>query len=249
MTPVDRNCIELKHLYLEALQRILATGKPRGNRRGIRLIIDYTETHPVEVHRPGGHRTWVWSDLHLRHGNIIKYCDRPFRDAPHMDGAIMTGWRSAVGAGDTVLNGGDVALAGALDDAGRAEIREAPGRKLLVVGNHDFNRRTGLLDAAEHETATGILAIDTDPPMALTHLPMDGLPPGWVNLYGHVHNNEPLRDTPHINVCVEHTGYRPLPLESLLALGKRLLSGDVPEGATTADRVRAAVAAELSSGA
>ena len=128
-------------------------------------------------------------------------------------------------------------------------IREAPGRKVLVVGNHDFNRRTGLLDAAGQGVATGILAIDSDPPMVLTHLPMRTLPLGWVKLYGHVHNNEPLLDTPHINVCVEHTDYRPLPLESLLTLGKRLLAGRVPEGATTADRISKAVGSELSSGA
>ena len=108
-----------------------------------------------------------------------------------MGAAMMAGWKSVVGADDTVLNGGDVALAGSLDKAGRAEIRAAPGRKLLVVGNHDFNRKTGLLDAAGHGAATGILAIDTDPPMVLSHVPMDGLPAGWVNLYGHVHNNEP----------------------------------------------------------
>ena len=104
-----------------------------------------------------------------------------------------------------------------------------------MVWNHDFNRRTGLLDAAGHDVATGILAIASDPPMVLTHLPMRTLPPGWVNLYGHVHT-EPLLDTPHVNVCVEHTDYRPLPLESLLTLGKRLVADRVPEGATTADR-------------
>ncbi len=104
-----------------ALHRILATGKPRRNRRGIRRIVDYTETHAVEVHPPGERRTWVWSDLHLCHGNIIKYCDRPFRDAPRIDGAITTGWRSAVAGGDTVLNGGGVALVGSLDETGRAE--------------------------------------------------------------------------------------------------------------------------------
>ena len=119
-------------------------------------------------------------------------------------------------------------------------VREAPGRKILVVGNHDFNRKTGLLDAAGHGVATGILAIESDPPMVLTHIPMGALPPGWVNLYGHVHNNEPLRDTPHINVCVEHTDYRPLPLGSLVTLAKHLLAGDVPEGATTGDRIRSA---------
>ena len=80
--------------------------------------------------------------------------------------------------------------------------------------------------------------------MVLTHVPMGALPPGWVNLHGHV-----LRETPHINVCVEHTNYRPLPIESLLTLGKRLLAGRVPEGATTADRISKAVGSELSSGA
>ena len=39
--------------------------------------------------------------------------------------------------------------------------------------------------------------------MVLTHVPMGVLPPGWVNLYDHVHHNEPLRETLHINVCVE----------------------------------------------
>ena len=81
--------------------------------------------------------------------------------------AKMAGWKSVHGADDTVLNGGDVALARSLYELGRAQIRETSGRKLLVVGNHDFDRKTGLVDAAEHETATGILAIDTDPPMVL----------------------------------------------------------------------------------
>ena len=58
---------------------------------------------------------------------------------------MMTAWKSVVGTDDTVLNGGDIALAGSLGESGRARIREAPGRKILVVGNHDFNRRTGLL--------------------------------------------------------------------------------------------------------
>ena len=63
---------------------------------------------------------------------------------------------------------------------------------------------------------TSILTVDTDPPMVLTHVPMDGVPSGWVNLYGHVHNNEPLR---------------------VVALGKRLLVGEVP-GETTVERIR-----------
>ncbi len=58
-----------------------------------------------------------------------------------------------------------------------------------------------------------------------------------MNLHGHVHNHAPPGDTPHINVCVEHTDYRPLPLGSLVTLAKHLLAGDVREGATTDERI------------
>ena len=61
--------------------------------------------------------------------------------------------------------------------------------------------------------------------MVLTHVPMGVLPPEWVNLYGHVHKNQPLRETPHSDVCVEHTDYQPLPLGSLMTLTKHLLVG------------------------
>ena len=69
----------------------------------------------------------VWSDLHLRHANIIKHCKRPFANARDMDRTMVTVWKSVVGADDTVLNGGDVALAGSLGESGRARISEAPG--------------------------------------------------------------------------------------------------------------------------
>ena len=234
--------MELKDRYIDELRKVLQTPRGRKRRRSIQRIIDYTEAHPVLTHRPSGHRTWVWSDLHLRHANIIKYCERPFQNAPEMDRALMTSWRTVVGPDDTVLNGGDVALAGSLGAGGRTRIREAPGAKLLVVGNHDFGRRSGTLDAAGHDVATGILAVDTDPPMVLTHVPMEAVPQGWVNLHGHVHNNEPLRTTPHINVCVEQTEYRPVPLESLVTVAKHLLAGDVPEGTTTRERIWSAEA-------
>ena len=155
-----------------------------------------------------------------------------------MGRAIMAAWTAAVEPDDTILNGGDIALSSALGKTRRTAIREAPGRKLLVVGNHDFNLRSGLLDTAGHDTWTGVLVIETDPPIVMTHVPMGMLPPGWVNLHGHVHNHAPPGDTPHINVCVEHTDYRPLPLGSVVTLAKHLLAGDVREGATTDERIR-----------
>ena len=91
--PEDRSRLELEHLYLGELRRVLASEKPRARPRGIQWIIDYTEAHPVVVHRPDRHRTWVWSDLHLRHANIIKHCKGPFANARDMDRTMMTAWR------------------------------------------------------------------------------------------------------------------------------------------------------------
>lgn len=44
------------------------------------------------------------------------------------------------------------------------------------------------------------------------------MPDGTVNVYGHVHENELLREGPYLNVRVEHTDYRPLPLDAVRRL-------------------------------
>ena len=49
------------------------------------------------------------------------------------------------------------------------------------------------------------LVITGNPTLLVTHIAMNEVPDGTVNLYGHVHNNEPLREGPYVNICVEHT--------------------------------------------
>ena len=233
--------LNLKERYTHTLRRLLKEKTPSyGRCGGIHRLLEETTARPVLIHRPRAGRTWVWSDLHLGDTEVMEYCRRPFGDADAMGRAIMAAWTAAVEPDDTILNGGDIALSSALGKTRRTAIREAPGRKLLVVGNHDFNLRSGLLDTAGHDTWTGVLVIETDPPIVMTHVPMGMLPPGWVNLHGHVHNHAPPGDTPHINVCVEHTDYRPLPLGSLVTLAKHLLAGDVdrPVGRETWRRSR-----------
>ena len=62
-------------------------------------------------------------------------------------------------------------------------------------------------------------------------MPLSGVPAGEVNVHGHVNNQEALRPGPFINICVEHTGYRPLPLEAIRAA--RRLEAPRLRGATT----------------
>ena len=52
---------------------------------------------------------------------------------------------------------------------------------------------------------------------AFTHI--GDVPAGTANVHGHVHNNEPVRLGHHVNICVRHTDYRPLPLQASASVG------------------------------
>ena len=67
------------------------------------------------------------------------------------------------------------------------------------------------------------------------------IPDGWINLHGHVHNNEERRSSRHINVCVEHTGYAPLAIEDLALVGRRVLNGDPCIETETLERIKGAI--------
>lgn len=82
--------------------------------------------------------TWLTSDLHFFHKNIITYCNRPFGDEYEMNSEILRVWNDSVADDDTVIVVGDF-TAGLYD---RSEelitlIGQLKGKKTLVLGNHD----------------------------------------------------------------------------------------------------------------
>ena len=81
------------------------------------------------------------------------------------------------------------------------------------------------------------LVIPGEPTLLVTHIPLWNVPAGRVNVHGHVHNNEALRPGPFVNICVEHTGYRPLPLEAVRKLANRRLEDPRPRGKTTLEEI------------
>ena len=79
-------------------------------------------------------RTWVVSDTHFGHTNVIKYDTRPFKDVQHMNEVLVANWNSVVRPGDVVWHLGDVARN--LEEAARI-VPRLNGNIMLVRGNHD----------------------------------------------------------------------------------------------------------------
>lgn len=184
------------------------------------------------------HALWMWSDLHLGHDNIIRYTNRPFADTEAMDAALYGNWDAAVGDEATLLFVGDVAMRGAVGEHTWQRIRAGRGaRKHLVVGNHDLTG-SGKLRVAGFDDVNALLCVAGDPPLVFTHMPLEVVPQGWVNVHGHTHDEPPGRSR-HINVCVEQIDYRPVQLARVRALARELVAGRYPPGGTTLERLAA----------
>lgn len=56
---------------------------------------------------------FVTADTHFCHENIIKYCNRPFRDLSHMNSALIKKWNTLVSKNDYVFVLGDFSLGNA----------------------------------------------------------------------------------------------------------------------------------------
>jgi len=78
---------------------------------------------------------YLTSDWHLRHENIIKYCNRPFVNCDEMERIIIRNYRCCVRDIDVVFFLGDIGL---YDFKHVKEIISSlPGKKILIRGNHD----------------------------------------------------------------------------------------------------------------
>ena len=182
------------------------------------------------------------SDLHLGHANIIKYCERPYRDVGEMDKSILEGLRAVESSGGILYVLGDVTanLSRFVDRYGWLE---HPERHTLIAGNHDcvvkqgevYARCFGAVVGTEKTYLSNTLTITdiiggTEIKLLLSHFPQKDLQGSDLNLYGHHHNNRqlypdrfPEKDWRwlldselHINVSIELLGYRPKTLADIL---------------------------------
>jgi calcineurin-like phosphoesterase family protein len=92
-------------------------------------------------------RYWT-ADWHLGHPNVIKYCERPFRDAEHMNERLIAEANSRVRADDTLIHVGDFVTRGrakgveGLKTKWHEYASRIVGRLVLLEGNHDEQNKT-----------------------------------------------------------------------------------------------------------
>ena len=165
--------------------------------------------------------TWIWSDLHLGDDTAIEHGNRPFENTEAMNGALLDAWRTCVDADHTIVNLGDVTRAMTPWRKSAGTLRALPGRKIVVLGNHDFTGRGGVPDLGEDELHVTMIS-PGEPTLLLTHLPMHKVPGGMVNVHGHSHRADENQSGPDVNVCVERTGYRPIRMSEIRERAKKL---------------------------
>jgi calcineurin-like phosphoesterase family protein len=80
------------------------------------------------------------SDTHFGHYNILKYCNRPWKEIYHHDNQLIKNWNSVVNPDDRVYHLGDF---GFKSKSVNKEIAEQlNGIKFILHGNHDKKKHT-----------------------------------------------------------------------------------------------------------
>lgn len=158
--------------------------------------------------------TFVISDTHFQHANIIKYCARPFKDVQEMDEELIRRWNSVVTPVDTVIHVGDFALG--QWDAVKAICSRLNGYKILVKGNHDRSTKR-MLELGFDEVWPKYIHVVTA--TVFQHTPT-ALPEHVQALvHGDTHSHEIVTAPGVLCACVEAINYTPIRLEELLAAG------------------------------
>lgn len=140
-------------------------------------------------------KTYITSDLHFGHTNILKFCPESrarFPDVQSMTGMMISEWNSIVTDKDTVYILGDVAFCGA--DKATEIMNSLNGRKILIEGNHD---RKLLKHQPFRDCFVEIhpyLSINySGHKIVMFHYPIaewDQMHRGALHLHGHLHGNK-----------------------------------------------------------
>ena len=171
-------------------------------------------------------KTWVYSDPHFYHKNIVKFEDydgkkiRPWATVEEMTEDMIRWYNELVNEEDRVYILGDVAFSVANMERSVSRMK---GRKCLILGNHDpvkIKKYIHLFDDVRgYVQRQGFI---------MSHIPIhpDSLGRWKLNIHGHLHGNAISGkklgsgftevDKRYFNACVENTNFKPILLDEIL---------------------------------
>lgn len=137
---------------------------------------------------------FLTSDTHFFHKNILKYCNRPFKDIEEMNQCLIDNWNKKVPKDGLVFHLGDFAFGGF--DKIRNIREQLNGKICLIKGNHDPKNNSQnvstLNEIFDHVTYQMKLKFD-EYNVYLNHFPFlcyDGSYMKTIQFFGHCHTSK-----------------------------------------------------------
>lgn len=163
-------------------------------------------------------KVFLIGDCHFGHKNIIRYCNRPFKDVDDMTEKLIKLWNNVVRNNDIVYVVGDFAL------CSKNKIIEIGqrlnGRKRLIMGNHDQASIETYKQAGFEFVYNHPIVLEGF--FVVSHEPMVGFSPSipFANIFAHVHDNPAYTDCSARSFCVsvERICYEPIDFETIKAM-------------------------------
>ncbi len=180
----------------------------------------------VDFKYKDGSKVYLTSDTHFHHQNIIKFCDRPFKDVEEMNYKLVESWNKKVPHDGLVFHLGDFAWGGY--DNWKNIRDQLNGEIVLIKGNHDIKNMSAKAEEELFKFSAQQMLIEVEGrKIYLNHYPFlcyAGVyrdPKGLVyQAYGHVHSGlgKKGQDIPRLihtypmqyDVGVDNNNYEPI---------------------------------------
>jgi calcineurin-like phosphoesterase family protein len=187
---------------------------------------------------------WLSSDTHWSHGNILKYCNRPFETVEEMNQALIDNWNSVVGKDDHVYHLGDFCFGNVEKWNSILKPGVLNGNIHLILGNHDIPRifKENIHRERFCEIAYQKMLLVDGWTIFLNHFPFldfsNSIDYKIIALCGHVHYNGTTTGTltdeklklfqwNQYDVGVDNNNYTPISLEKVFEKIKFQRDNDV----------------------
>lgn len=161
-------------------------------------------------------RIWMISDCHFFHGNIIKYCNRPYSSISEMNEQLIINWNSIVKETDEIFILGDFAFNSIPVHLSETILSQLKGIKHLIRGNHD---RKELSKSIYFKSTSDILEVKINhQAFILSHYPLDSWHNqfyGTYHFHGHIHShpknfNYTRHRSRRLDIGVDNNNYFPI---------------------------------------